>query len=435
MSARKRISELTTALQGRQLIYFGTRGADAGALLAIPNFNFVFSLVAPLQASTVQELCLETITGERVDLDDYNIDFDQRPAVSEMRRSILRALERPSALLPYRPCAFLSSAWFPRSDRVKYLGLFHSLQACFEHKSWVETQLVAAGVPALSWRFFADEEAAIIKEWAETEPLVLRANRTDGGVGVRLVLNHEAVEAEWPSHTDGFISATSYLSGSLSLNLNACVFKDGSVSLHGPSVQVIGVPALTRRRFGYCGNDFAAASSLDPTILDALERLTISTAAWLRSQGYLGVFGIDSLVHEGQVFLTEVNPRFQGSSLLSARLDAALDRPNVFIEHAAAFLGLQATDYLPLRELAMAQPPLAHVVFHNTSQEVVRVADSDTSKIDVECRLLAGPDVEVHLDGITFEAVFPRAITGERGELTPDTALVIDSMRQRFFPI
>jgi ATP-grasp domain len=432
MDARKRIEELEIALQGRQLIYFGTRGADAGALLAIPNFSSVFSLVAPLQASTVHEFCMETVTKERVDLDDYCIDFDERPVVSEMRQKLLHALERPSALLPYRPCAFLSSAWFPRSDRVKYLGLFHGLQACFEHKAWVETQLSSAGVPVLPWRFFADEEAMIIKEWAETESLVLRANRTDGGVGVRFVPNPKALESEWPSHSDGFIAATSYLHGSLSLNLNACIFADGSISLHGPSVQVIGVPALTRRHFGYCGNDFSAASALDTAIMDAFEHLSMSTAHWLHSQGYLGAFGIDALVHEGQVFLTEINPRFQGSSLISARLDTSMDRSNILMEHAAAFLGLKARNSEPLRELALAQPPMAHAIFHNTSKNMIRVADTDVDGLDIECRLIAGSDVKVHVDGITFEAVFPRTITDAMGKLTSEAENVIDSLKQRF---
>lgn len=432
MEVRKRIAEITAALQGRQLVYFGTRGADAEPLLAIPDFKSVFSLIAPLQASTVDETCLETLTQERVELDDYSIDFDPRPVVSEIRQKMLKALDRPSALLTYRPCAFLSSVWFPRSDRVKYLGLFHGHQACFEHKAWVETQLSAIRVPVLSWRFFADEEAEIIKEWAATEPVVLRSNRTDGGIGVRYVPDSKTLAAEWPSHSDGFLAVTSFLSNSISLNLNACVFADGSVSFHGPSVQLVGIPALTSRRFGYCGNDFAAAGMLDPSIWDDLEGITMSTARWLRNQGYLGAFGVDALVHDGKVYLTEVNPRFQGSSLISARLDTELGRPNVFIEHIAAFLGLEAADASHLRDLAFSQPSKAHAVVHNTSNSPVHIRTAETDDLDVECRLLPEATIEIPSDGITFNVVFPRMITHDSRMLTPEAASMISTLIRRY---
>jgi len=417
MSAHKRICEITAALKNRPLIFFGTRGADAESLLKIPNFASLFSLIAPLQSSTVEETCLETITRERVELDDYTIDNDTRPVVSEIRRKLLRALERPSVLLTYRPCAFLSSAWFPRSDRVTYLGLFHGHQSCFEHKAWVETQLAANGVRVLPWRFFADEESEIIKEWVSTEPIVLRANRSDGGIGVRYVPDLDSLDAQWPSHNDGFLAATTFLSDSISLNLGVCVFQDGSVSFHGPSVQLIGIPELTRRHFGYCGNDFAAASQLDKDIWQQLERLAKTVAQWLRRQGYLGAFGIDALVYDGQVYVSEINPRFQGSSLLSTRLDAMLDRPDIFLEHIAAFLGLQKPKIQPLDELAAIQPPLAHAVLHNLENTTTHLSTSEQNDDKVELRLAPEEDIKIPPDGIIYELVFQRQIIDSKGLL------------------
>lgn len=430
MDAQKRVAQISAALQGRQLVYFGTRGADAEPLLKVPNFQVIVSLIAPLQAGTVRETCLETLTNERVELDDYTIDNDTRPIVSQVRRALLRELEGPSALLAYRPCAFLTSAWFPRSDRVKYLGLFHGHQTCFEHKAWVERQLKACGVPVLPWLFYADEEADIIREWVAAEPIVLRANRSDGGLGVRYVPNPESLEAQWPSHGDGFLAVTQYLANSISLNINACVFPDGSASLHGPSLQLIGIPALTSRIFGYCGNDFGAAAALDPAILDSFEALTRQTARWLRSQGYLGVFGVDAIVHKGKVYLTEVNPRFQGSSLLSARLDAEIGRPDVFLEHLAAFLGLPPLEQPKLRELVASQPPRAHAVAHNLTGNTIRLATPPHVPEGVECRLLPEPGVAIPRDCITFDAVFPGPITADGARLSDEAAAAIDTLKQ-----
>ena len=93
---------------------------------------------------------------------------------------------------------------------------------------------------------------------------------------------------------------------------------------------MIGIPGSTLNTFGYCGNDFTRIRELDVTVLQALQEMTIRAGRWLSSMGYVGAFGVDALLHEGEVFLTEVNPRYQGSSLLSSHLDAALDRPDVF---------------------------------------------------------------------------------------------------------
>ena len=95
---------------------------------------------------------------------------------------------------------------------------------------------------------------------------------------------------------DGFLAASRYLDPHIPLNINACVFQDGTVTLHGPSVQLIGIPDLTRRTFGYCGNDFGAIRHLDPRFVKEFEKMVLKVGGWLWSQGYLGAFGVDALV-------------------------------------------------------------------------------------------------------------------------------------------
>ena len=248
MQMKKRLGELEAALHGRQLVFFGIRGADAEPLLRLSGFGAVVSLIAPLEARSVVEISLENETRERVDLDSYNIDLDRRAIVRDFRDRLLRLFDRPSAVLPYRPGSFLSSTWFPRSDRVLYLGMSHVAQASFEHKPWVERQLSESGVRVLPWRYWADSERPLIAEWAAREILVLRANYSDGGVGVRLVREPSDLEAEWPVHADGFLAAAPYLVPNIPLNVNGCVFSDGAVTLHGPSLQLIGIPFSTRLR-------------------------------------------------------------------------------------------------------------------------------------------------------------------------------------------
>ena len=323
---------------------------------------------------------------------------------------------------------------FPRLDRVRYLGLFHEKQACFEHKPWVESQLSAFGVRVLPWRYCADHETDLIREWAAAQPLVLRTNRTDGGAGVRLVRNPSDLDAEWPSHGDGFLAAAPLLVPSVPLNVNGCLFSDGTVTLHGPSLQLIGIEGLTNRCFGYCGNDFARATDLGCEVLHDLETITVTAGHWLHGQGYRGAFGVDALLYDGRVHLTEVNPRFQGSSRMSAHIDRTLDRADVFLEHIAAFLDLPPSPQIPLPELAAAQPPLAHVIAHNVRETPISSAPIVQDEPSLECRLLPSPDVAVQPEGIAFEAVFSRSVTVDGMALLPGTREELHTLSLRLFP-
>ena len=360
---------LERRLGKRMLLYFGTRGADARSLTDVRNFECIFSQIAPSGLAGVEEVCLESMTKRRVDLDAYNIDADGSMPVSDLRVEMLRRFETLAAVLPYRSGAVLASAWFPRSDKVLHLGNFHELQDTFEHKPWVESQLSAAGIRTIPWRYFADSERPLIKEMLENRPLVVRSNRSDGGTGVRFIHSAEALDRDWPPHTDGFLATASFVEG-LPINVNAVVFADGAVSRHGVSVQLVGIEGCTTRRFGYCGNDFAAAAALDAGDIHDIDRTLDAVAGWLARHGYRGAFGMDAILSEHRVFVVEVNPRFQGSSRLSAVLDSQSDRADMFLAHIGAFLDLSPPDALTSMEL-LQRPLAAHIVVHASDARVV----------------------------------------------------------------
>lgn len=415
--------EIARRLGRRKLVYFGTRGADARTLVDVPNFECAFSQIAPMGNSFVDEVCLETIIGRRVDLDVYNIDQDSSAAVEEIRDALLSALREDSAVLPYRSCALLASAWFPRSERALFLGNFHEHQACFEHKPWVETQLAAAGVETVPWRYFGDREREYILEMLSERALVVRANRSDGGSGVRFVRSAADLESQWPEHSDGFLAVAPLIEGP-SINANAVVFPDGLVSHHGISVQLIGTPGCTDRHFGYCGNDFATASELPAETLSSIEAMVSRVGSWLACRGYLGAFGVDAILSRGRVFLVEVNPRFQGSSRLASRLDARFDRADMFLAHMGAFLGLGRPDTQSCAEVAR-RPVGAHVVIHASASRVARRPSPQPSVGEVDLV----PEDRVMLDrgAIEVDLVFGEAITTDGRELAPIGRLAVEA--------
>jgi hypothetical protein len=420
MTRKQRIEQIESRLGKRKLVWFGTRGTDSRALLEISQFSEVFSIITPFGSPSLRlEVCLETLKGLRVDLELYGLDYDTSPEALDLRRYLFASLGEPAVVATYRPGSFFTSIYYPRSEFVEYLGLFHERQAPFEHKPWVESELNKLGVRIVPWRYFGDEEGQRLGEVLEQGPMVLRSSRSDGGAGLRLITAPDDVDKIWPVHHDSFIGAAPYLAPNIPLNVNACVFRDGSVSLHSPSLQLIGIEGFTNRTFGYCGNDFAQVRELDVEILDELERITRTTGKWLASMGYLGAFGIDAIVYDGKVYLTEVNPRFQGSSDVSAQLDKNLDRPDIFLEHLAAFLGLSPSRSMCLRDLVREQGKTSQVVCHNCRPHPTRRSARLVPKLGgISYMLLPASGVTVDPEAILFRAVIAGSVTEDGRSLS-----------------
>lgn len=354
------------ALDGRRLVWAGIRGDDVEPLVDLPQLAASFSIFSRYKRrSSVESLAYEDVTSRRVDPEVWDIDEHlDEPATTHFRHGLLRSLAGASALIPYRPSQFLSAIWFARRDVCTYLGLFGAHQSAFEHKPWVENAVARElGLPHIPWTYIADEEQLLTRDKFESGPVMLRRSRTSGGEGMVKVDDARQVLEHWPAAAEAFVSVAPYLDGGLPVNVGATVWRDG-VTVHHPSVQLIGIPGLVGRPFGYAGNDFGAMRDVDTAIIDEIESSTIAIGNWLRAHGYRGTFGVDYLVHEGRALFTEVNPRFQGSTHASSRLSIEAGEGCLMLEHIAAWIGMPRPSSRPLRELVRETSDLAHVIFH-----------------------------------------------------------------------
>lgn len=362
------------ALAGRQLVWLGIRGQDGAALLGLPELTASFAVTAALGGAGTPDinLTLEELSGVRVDLDSPTLDVEGLTGYEHFRDELLRTLEKPSVLLPYRPTDLSSLASFVANRTVTLAGMLRHQQRAFDHKPWIDQALRRIGVQGLGWRYVADERSDVVREMLANGPVVLRTSQSSGGEGVVLVSSPEQIEERWPAQPDAFVGVAPFLSDAISVNLSSCVFSDGAIRMHPPSVQLIGIQGCTTRRFGYCGNDFARIANFDDRTFAQLESMALTAGRWLYRERYVGAFGLDALIHDGDVFFTEINPRFQGSSELSSIIGDHLGAPNLFHDHLLACLGEGPTDPgRTLRDWAKAQPALAQVVVHNTSEAPV----------------------------------------------------------------
>ena len=432
---RQRLREISERIGRRKMVFFGTRGTDARPLLELEQFGHCVSLVAPLYAvSMPDECCLEILRGLRMDLDTYHTDRDYSEEARLLHRSLLRACDEPSILVTYRPAGFLTSVCFPRMETTQYLGVFDGLCAMLEHKPFVETALRDAGVPVIGWNYFADEDIPRLAEDIAREPHVLRVNRSSGGKGLVLAQSPEELQAVLPSHSDRFIGAAPFLHPNTPLNIGACIFRDGSVTLHTPSLQLIGLGCCTDRQFGYCCNDWARIRDLEPQVLDALEEMTLMSGHWLHKMGYLGAFGVDAVVHQGRVSLSEINVRFQGSSAISAELDSQMDMPDIYCDHMAAFLDLMATPPMRVRDLVQEQASASQVICYNTHDHELTLAHNDLgARAPHQLDLLPAPGIRLDEDAILFKAVVEGPVTTDGLSLSQDICDELEALKLHLF--
>jgi hypothetical protein len=434
MNAKQRLRQIQGLLRQRELIYVGPRGTDALLLAPLGSLSAVFSLIAPA-ASGVSETCLETLSGVRVDLNGYSLDNDRSASAVQLRDALIGSLSRPCAVLPYSPWRTLSQGWLIARDKALPLGLFHAQQTCFEDKPWVESELRRWGIETIPWTYVRTLSSSHVTDLLDRRaPVVVRWSRSRGGAGIWLIRDRGdlASVAEPPLGEELFCVAP-FFAEAISVNVNACVFSEGEVSIHGSSVQLVGIEICTPRSLGYAGNDFASISDLPAKALQDLDSMARSIGAWLVRHGYLGAFGFDALVLGERVLFVELNPRFQASSAVASQLDDAIGRPNQYHDHIAAFLGLEGTDRVSLAELVKKQEPLSYIVVFNGRGERVELKQKPRSE-GRDVRLLPGPGITVEPHGTLAAILWNGRVTESGRELRKEASAAVLNLLKCFSP-
>jgi hypothetical protein len=322
------------------------------------------------------------------------------------------------------------------SDTVLPLGLYHEQQACFDHKPWVESELRRFGIPTIPWIYVSALNVPKVSEFlGRGAPFVVRWPRSRGGAGIWIVRGHDDLVVIPPSPMDENIFCLSpYFESAFSVNVNACVFPSGEVTIHGASVQLVGIEACTPRPLGYCGNDFSAIADLPAQVLTSLDSVCRGLGSWLARHGYIGAFGFDAIVVEERVLFVELNPRFQASSAVAARIDRMLDRPDQYANHVAAFLGLPAEDNLSLPDLVREQEPVSHVVIYNGIGGSASYLNKPEMRM-MDVSLLPNSSIIVEPLGILAAILWKGSVTVTGQELQNNVRAAVRELKESFYPV
>lgn len=147
----------------------------------------------------------------------------------------------------------------------------------------------------------------------EAEMLVFQSNHGGGGIGTFVVSkqNFDAIKNKILPLKQYMISK--YLPNSISVNAHIFISEKQTV-LSPASIQII---EMTDSQLCYRGADYIAFDLLPQDCKSEIKRLSFKIANLLRDKNYRGVAGIDFIVDKnGKVYCSEINPRFQASSIL-----------------------------------------------------------------------------------------------------------------------
>ena len=172
------------------------------------------------------------------------------------------------------------------------------------------------------------------------EALVVQTAFGDSGHTTFFISN----EADWRRHADeivghGEVKIMKRIN-CLGSTIEACTTKAGTIV--GPLLtELVGFPALTPYRGGWCGNEiFPEAFTAE--IRAAARDLTFRFGEQLRQEGYRGYFDLDFLIDSetGELWLGELNPRITGASSMTNHAAFAHADAPLFLFHLLEFSGV-----------------------------------------------------------------------------------------------
>lgn len=165
---------------------------------------------------------------------------------------------------------------------------------------------------------------------------VLQFNKGHTGSGTVFIDENEELETLKDKFPDRLARFSKKINGE-AYTLNAVVAKK-EVLTAGLSYQITGVEELTKKEGGTVGNDFSFIENLSLGVRKAILIETKKIGNKMRESGYLGLFGVDFVVRNKEVFVIEINARQPASVSFFNQIQLEKNETPLSIYHLALFL-------------------------------------------------------------------------------------------------
>lgn len=215
-------------------------------------------------------------------------------------------------------------------DNMKELGLLNHIVCLNEQKliefmnnKFIIKRYLKKHIPLLNYILMKGKDIDLknIKQKYGNNDFVVQAKDSSGGANTIILNEYNKNSIELNENQTYMI--TKYCKRNIPVNIHVLV-SENNITLLPPSVQII---EILNNKLIYKGSDFIIYKQIvDNNIDKKLKQYANIVGKLMQKKGYRGIFGIDSIIYENEVYFMEINPRFQNSSTI---LNKALQENNL----------------------------------------------------------------------------------------------------------
>lgn len=335
MKLNEAIEKINSATIDSPIIYFTN---DVERSLGLENILKNYHIVCIDKTETV-----EYLKKNGIDVICIGDEGD------EIYRSSIRAIEHPKSkelLSKYKNPNIQTFKISPRFENIvrtsgyKSLNTTSALNRRFENKISQFDLLKSVHVN------FPKSEVVIIgeKNYKEIvdeygEEFVIQFDRGHTGsstIFVKKQSEFEDIKTAFPKRT---VKISSKVEGA-SYTINCCISQN-NVYYGGLSYQITGESELTSALGGTVGNDFMYRKDFDEAMYKFLDEQIRIIGKKMMEEGFRGMFGIDLIVADNNIYIIEVNARQTASVSFFTKIQLQNDQIPMSLIHLMEFLGIE----------------------------------------------------------------------------------------------
>ena len=230
------------------------------------------------------------------------------------------------------------------------------------------------------------------------QKFVLQSNNGGGGIGTFILSEHNLSDVKVLLNPIKKYLLSKYINNSISVNTHVFISEKQTV-LSPASVQII---ERHDNQLCYRGADYFAFNNISTKNKTQVKYLSLKIANLLRSRGYRGVAGIDFIISQNDdVYCSEINPRFQASSIILDKYLSLVEKENTISAHSIYDLNEQAFNNNMKTMLCFEDKiPYSCYYYYNDGLPI--------AYFENKINLLENLGVTIDKDGLEFDDKFDR---------------------------
>ncbi len=276
---------------------------------------------------------------------DYNEDIDLLNVFINEKAEMLLELNPDIRFMLYYPIdiAILSPKVSAKTLYVNDLKIIEFLDDKIKTRLWLSEMVP---LPPFTLMEGKDIDCEHLKDiFPGFKKFVVQSDYSCGGTGTWLLSsdNSSDIMNRISAHEQYILLP--YLKHSVSVNVHLVIYEQEILQMPA-SVQIIVIRSYS---LTYQGSDFTMYNYLPKHIQNKVEKYANIIGKQLQYSGYRGVCGIDFIATKDEVFFSEINARFQSSTvLINKAMQSCGMKMSLQELHIDSFENEQCTKNLPL---------------------------------------------------------------------------------------